>query len=81
MSDEKRREELKAKINEQLDKLSIEELESIAGGEGGKKKKYRVDGYTKTGRHIQFDFDTYECAADICRALFMSLDCITEVYV
>ena len=41
MSDEKRREELKAKINEQLDKLSIEELESIAGGEGGKKKIYR----------------------------------------
>jgi hypothetical protein len=32
MSDEKRREELKAKINEQLDKLSIEELESVAGG-------------------------------------------------
>jgi hypothetical protein len=32
MSDEKRREELKAKINEQLDKLSIEDLESVAGG-------------------------------------------------
>ena len=32
MSDEKRREELKAKINEQLDKLSTEELESVAGG-------------------------------------------------
>ena len=34
MSDEKRREELKVKINEQLDKLSIEELESVAGGDG-----------------------------------------------
>ena len=32
MSDEKRREELKAKINEQLDKFSIEDLERIAGG-------------------------------------------------
>ena len=32
MSDEKRREELKTKINEQLDKLSIEDLESVAGG-------------------------------------------------
>ena len=32
MSDEKRRAELKAKINEQLDKLSIEDLESVAGG-------------------------------------------------
>jgi hypothetical protein len=32
MSDEKRREELKAIINEQLDKLSIEDLESVAGG-------------------------------------------------
>lgn len=32
MSDEKRREELKAKINEQLDKLSIEDLENVAGG-------------------------------------------------
>ena len=32
MSDEKRREELKAKINEQLDNLSIEDLEKIAGG-------------------------------------------------
>jgi hypothetical protein len=32
MSDEKRREELKAKINEELDGLSTEDLESIAGG-------------------------------------------------
>jgi hypothetical protein len=32
MSDEKRREELKAKINEQLDKFSIEDLEKVAGG-------------------------------------------------
>jgi len=32
MSDEKRREELKAKINEQLDKFSIEDLERVAGG-------------------------------------------------
>jgi len=32
MSDEKRREELKAKINEQLDNLSIEDLEKIVGG-------------------------------------------------
>lgn len=34
MSDEKRREELKAKINEQLDKFSIEDLERVAGGWG-----------------------------------------------
>lgn len=32
MSDEKRREELKAQINERLDMLSIEELEHISGG-------------------------------------------------
>ena len=32
MSEEKRREELMAKINEQLDNLSTEELEKIAGG-------------------------------------------------
>ena len=32
MSDEKRREELKAKINAQLDNLSTEDLEKIAGG-------------------------------------------------
>ena len=32
MSDEKRREELKATINEQLDKLSLEDLERVAGG-------------------------------------------------
>ena len=32
MSDEKRREELKAKIIELLDKLSIEELEKVSGG-------------------------------------------------
>jgi hypothetical protein len=35
MSDEKRREELKAIINEQLDKLSIEDLEKVAGGGEG----------------------------------------------
>jgi len=35
MSDEKRREELKAKINEQLDKFSIEDLERVAGGWNG----------------------------------------------
>lgn len=32
MSDEKRREELKAKINEELNVLSTEDLESIVGG-------------------------------------------------
>ena len=32
MSDENRREELKAKINAQFDKLSIEDLERVAGG-------------------------------------------------
>ena len=32
MSEEKRREELMAKINEQLDNLSTEELEKIEGG-------------------------------------------------
>lgn len=69
------------KIIKEKKSILNEELEQVSGGEGGKKKKYRVDGYTKTGRHIQFDFDTYECAADICRALFMSFDCITEVYV
>ena len=69
------------KIIKEKKSILNEELEQVSGGEGGKKKKYSVDGYTKTGRHIQFDFDTYECAADICRSLFMSLDCITEVYV
>ena len=37
MSDEKRREELNAKINEQPDNLSIEDLEKVAGGA---KEKY-----------------------------------------
>ena len=32
MSNENSREELKAKINEQLDMLSIEDLEKVAGG-------------------------------------------------
>ena len=32
MSDDKRREELKARVNEKLEKLSIEELEKVAGG-------------------------------------------------
>jgi hypothetical protein len=81
MGDEKRREELKAKINEQLDKLSIEELESIAGGEGGKKKIYRVDGYTKQGIHIKIDFNNYDGAMHLCKALKLSLDCIKVVYV
>ena len=35
MSDEKKREELKAQINEKLDELSIEELELISGGTSG----------------------------------------------
>ena len=35
MSDEKRREELNAKINEQPDNLSIEDLEKVAGGMKG----------------------------------------------
>ena len=32
MSDETRRQELKAKINDKLNKLSIEDLEKVAGG-------------------------------------------------
>ena len=32
MSDESKREELKARINEKLDELSIEDLEKVAGG-------------------------------------------------
>lgn len=32
MSDDKRREELKVRVNEKLEKLSIEELEKVAGG-------------------------------------------------
>ncbi|MBR1479121.1 MAG: hypothetical protein IJ608_14350 [Lachnospiraceae bacterium] len=32
MSDDKRREELKAEINEKLDQLSVEDLEKVAGG-------------------------------------------------
>ena len=46
MSDEKRREELKAKINEQLDKLSIEEIANLIeekikqAGKDPKDKKY-----------------------------------------
>ena len=35
MSDEKRREELNAKINEQTDKISVEDLEKVAGGMKG----------------------------------------------
>ena len=53
----------------------------MSGGEGGKKKIYRVDGYTKQGRHILFDFDNYDGAMNLCKALLLSLDCITEVYV
>lgn len=33
MSDEKKREELKAKINDELDELSLEDLEKVAGGD------------------------------------------------
>ena len=62
-------------------KLSIEELESIAGGEGGKKKIYRVDGYTKQGIHIKIDFNNYDGAMHLCKALKLSLDCIKVVYV
>ena len=69
------------KIIKEKKSILNEELEQVSGGEGGKKKKYRVDGYTKTGRHIQFDFDNYDGAMNLCKALFMSLDCITEVYV
>ncbi|MBR1771856.1 MAG: hypothetical protein IJ747_07470 [Lachnospiraceae bacterium] len=32
MSDDNRKEELKAQINEKLDQLSVEELEQVAGG-------------------------------------------------
>ncbi|MBR1479122.1 MAG: hypothetical protein IJ608_14355 [Lachnospiraceae bacterium] len=32
MSDDKRREELKAEINKKLDQLSVEALEKVAGG-------------------------------------------------
>ena len=31
MSDDKRKEKLKAEINEKLDQLSVEELEKVAG--------------------------------------------------
>ena len=33
MRDEKRREELNAKINEQIEKISIEDLDKVAGGD------------------------------------------------
>ena len=69
------------KIIKEKKSILNEELEQVSGGEGGKKKKYRVDGYTKQGRHILFDFDNYDCAMDLCKALLLSLDCITEVYV
>ena len=69
------------KIIKEKKSILNEELEQVSGGEGGKKKIYRGDGYTKQGRHILFDFDNYDGAMNLCKALFMSLDCITEVYV
>lgn len=69
------------KIIKEKKSILNEELEQVSGGEGGKKKIYRVDGYTKQGRHILFDFDNYDGAMNLCKALLLSLDCITEVYV
>ena len=69
------------KIIKEKKSIHNEELEQVSGGEGGKKKIYRVDGYTKQGRHILFDFDNYDGAMNLCKALLLSLDCITEVYV
>ena len=69
------------KIIKEKKSILNEELEQVSGGEGGKKKIYRVDGYTKQGHHILFDFDNYDGAMNLCKALFLSLDCITEVYV
>ncbi|MBR1479123.1 MAG: C2H2-type zinc finger protein [Lachnospiraceae bacterium] len=45
MNDDKKREELKAKINEKLDQLSVEELEKFAGG------KIIVEGETYTCKY------------------------------
>ena len=41
------------KIIKEKKSILNEELEQVSGGEGGKKKKYRVDGYTKTGRLME----------------------------
>ena len=42
------------KIIKEKKSILNEELEQVSGGEGGKKKIYRVDGYTKQGHHILF---------------------------
>jgi hypothetical protein len=59
MSDEKRREELKAIINEQLDKLSIEELEKVAGG-------YNPDDRDPYGHQYQFTKEEAEKLFHAC---------------
>lgn len=53
MSDEKRREELKAKINEQLDKLSIEDLEKVAGGAFMIKGQFRAARFRFTVEDVE----------------------------
>lgn len=54
MSSENKREELKAKINEELDELSLEELEQVAGGFGGSESTWTCTkcGTTITGQGL-----------------------------
>jgi len=53
MSDEKRREELKAKINEQLDKFSIEDLEKVAGGAFMIKSEFYAARFRFTAKDVE----------------------------
>ena len=62
MSDDKRREELKAKINEELDSLSIENLEKVVGG-GVIKLMFKP--YCKKCR-IYFPVDRQEKTCSYC---------------
>lgn len=75
MSDEKRREELKATINEQLDKLSLEDLERVAGGSDEKSTwtckwcgeilsgaflKWRIEDHLLSHEHVYSKGDSSE---------------------
>ena len=61
-------------------RLSVEDLDAIAGGAEDARVRYYVDGYsTKLGSVTQLYLGTYETALKYCKKYGVDPACITEV--
>ena len=73
MSDEKKREELKAKINEQLDELSVDDLEQVSGGSGDSEKTwtcpYCKKTFTSSALNFAYWCGMHEVSCEISKAM------------